>query len=168
MLSFFDLILSLIIFGFCWFGFWYGLIYSIGTIFGIIIGAFSAGHYYIQVASMFSDEPSNFAKVVVFILIFGIVNKFIGFAFWIIDKIFNILSIIPFLKTINRLAGGVLGIFEGVLTLGVFIFIYAKHPFSTIINEQLNISIISPWLLKVTSILHPLWPDVLERLKSLI
>jgi uncharacterized membrane protein required for colicin V production len=168
MISFFDLIISLIIFGFFWFGFWYGLIYSVGTIFGMMAGAFGASHYYLQVAGMFSSEPSNFLKVIVFILLFGVINKIIGLAFWIIDKIFNLLSIIPFLKTINRLAGGALGLLEGVLTLGLMIYIYSKYPFSDWINAQLPISYIAPKLLVVMEVLKPFFPDALEKLKTFI
>jgi uncharacterized membrane protein required for colicin V production len=168
MISLFDLILALIIFGFFWFGFWYGLIYSVGAVLGIAAGAFAAGHYYMAVASYLSDDPSNFLKVIVFILIFGIVNKLVGLLFWLIDKIFHILTIIPFLKTINRLAGGILGLIEGSLTLGVAIYIYTKHPFSDWITEQLTHSVIAPWLLKVVAILKPFWPEILKQLKNLI
>lgn len=168
MLLFFDLILVLILFGFFWFGFWYGLIYSVGTIFGIVAGAFAAGHYYLNVCGLISNSPSNFLKVIVFILIFVIVNKIVGLLFWIIDKIFHLLSIIPFLKTINRLAGGALGIIEGALTLGIVIYIYTKHPFNAWLTYQIGRSIVAPRLLKIVAILQPLWPEILTRLKSLI
>lgn len=168
MLLFFDLILILILFGFFWFGFWYGLIYSVGTIFGIIAGAFAAGHYYLSTAKFFSDNPSNFLKVIVFISIFILINKIIGLLFWMVDKIFHVLTFIPFLKTINRLAGGIFGLIEGGITLGIVIYIYTKYPFSTSLNYQLVNSIIAPWLLKIVAILQPFWPEILTRLKSFV
>lgn len=168
MLLFFDLILILILFGFFWFGFWYGLIYSVGTIFGIIVGAFVAGNYYLNVAGFLSSNPSNLLKVIVFILLFIIINKVVGLLFWTVDKVFHVLTIIPFLKTINRLAGGIFGLIEGVLTLGMVVYIYTKHPFSMWLNYQLGRSIVAPWLLKIVAILQPLWPEILTQLKSLI
>jgi uncharacterized membrane protein required for colicin V production len=168
MLLFFDLILILILFGFFWFGFWYGLIYSVGTIFGIMAGAFAAGNYYLTVAGNLSENPSNFSKVIVFIFIFVIVNKIIGLLFWLVDKIFHVLTFIPFLKTINRLLGGFFGLIEGALTLGIIVYIYTKYPFSAWLNYQLVRSVIAPWLLRIIVILQPFWPEVLTQLKSLI
>lgn len=168
MLLFFDLILILILFGFLWFGFWYGLIYSLGTIFGIIAGVYVAGNYYLNAAGMISNSPSNLLKVLIFIILFILINKIIGLLFWFIDKAFHVLAIIPFLKTINRLAGAIFGFIEGVLTLGIVIYIYTKHPFNAWLNYQLGSSIVAPWLLKIVTILQPLWPEILMQLRILI
>lgn len=168
MISLFDLILILIIFGFVWFGFWYGLIYSLGSIVGVIVGALGAGKYYLVAAGLVSDHPGNFLKVVAFILLFGLINKLIGVLFWLIDKIFNILSIIPFLKTINRLAGATLGLLEGILALGLVLYIYTKYPFSEWINSGLALSQVSPKLLSVTAILKPFLPEALKMIKGVI
>jgi uncharacterized membrane protein required for colicin V production len=62
------------------------------------------------------------ASVVIFILIFLISSRLVGFLFHVLEKTFHLLSFVPFLKSINRLVGGLFGFFEGVILIGAIIF----------------------------------------------
>ncbi len=45
-MALFDLILIIILGGFVLFGLWFGFIHTLGSLLGIVVGAFVAGHYY--------------------------------------------------------------------------------------------------------------------------
>ncbi len=171
-MSIFDTILLILLFGFIFYGLFFGLIRMIGVFVGVFVGAFIVGHYYLVVADWL--EPfffgyNNLGKVLVFILLFGIVNKIVVLLFVILDKFFNVLSIIPFLKTINRLAGAILGFFVGSLSLGLILYIISKYALLTNwFGQWLTNSQMAPFLLKYVNILMPLLPEALKMLQSII
>jgi len=168
----FDIILLIILAGFIFYGLFFGLIRTLGSLLGIAVGAWAASHYYLAVFDWASNlflGFNNLGKVVVFILLFTIINRLVGFLFSLLDRAFDIISIIPFLKTINRLAGAILGFVEGALVLGLILYVAARY---TIITDWfggiLASSEIAPFLLKFVNILLPLLPEMLKKLQSLI
>lgn len=170
-MTIFDLILILIIGFFVLNGLWFGLIQAIGSLVGVLIGAWAAGQYYIPVADWLSQYVSwgdQGVKVFAFIIIFIIVNRLVGFIFWIIGKIFKILTIIPFLNSINRLLGGLLGFFEGILVVGLLLYVASRYSFSVTLDDAMAASEVASWIIKSTALLLPLLPEALKLLKSVI
>ncbi|MDD5043360.1 MAG: CvpA family protein [Patescibacteria group bacterium] len=165
----FDLVLLIILGGFILFGLWFGLIHTLGALVGVIAGSWVATHYYEVVANQLGwlVGSSNWAKIIIFIMIFIIVTRLVGLAFYLLEKVFNIISIIPFLKTINRLAGGIFGALEGMLVLGTILYVASKYNLG-VLTEQMARSEIAPYLLLVTTILWPLFPELLKKIKSVI
>lgn len=164
-----DFILIIILFFFTFSGFWFGLIHSLGALVGTIAGVLIAGHYFENGASLISTIFAgniNLAKIIVFLLIFIIVNRLVGLVFWIINKLFNVIAVIPFLKTINRLAGAVLGFLEGSLVLGVVLIMIGKFPFANFIIPAVENSQVSKYLLTVGKVLVPLLPELVKHAKS--
>lgn len=170
-MSIFDIILLIILLGFIWFGFWFGLIYSIGSLLGIIIGIYIAGAWYNQLAywTLFIFQNNlNLARIVCFIIIFIIVNRLVGFSFYLINKIFKVISLLPFLKTINRLGGAIIGFFEGTLVLGLILYLVTLYPFWANLNQAISGSRIAHYLIVMARILSPLLPKLLKRLKDIV
>jgi len=171
-MSIFDVVLLIILAGFVFFGLFFGLVRTLGALIGVVAGAFVAGHFYLQVFSW--AEPmafglNNLGKVVVFIILFSIANRLTGFIFSLIDRAFDIISIIPFLKTINRLAGAVLGLLLGGLVLGLVLYVAARYAIiGNFFGDWLINSQIAPPLIKFASVLTPLLPEILKKLQSLI
>jgi membrane protein required for colicin V production len=167
----FDLILLLILGGFVLYGLWFGLINTLGVLVGTIAGAFLAARWYDPVSSwagfLFGGH-TNLAKVVCFLILFIIINRLVGLVFWLIDKIFSFFKIIPFLSTINRLLGAVFGFLEGVLVLGLTLFVAERYPLGDWFINSLADSKVAHYLIAVGKILMPLLPEVLRQLKSLI
>lgn len=64
-------------------------------------------------AKVFFGGRESLGKVLSFIIVFIVVTMLIDWIFVILEKIFNLISIIPFTKTINRLLGGALGFWRG-------------------------------------------------------
>ena len=171
-MSIFDVVLIIILSGFIFYGLFFGLIRTLGTFAGLIVGAFLASRFYLPV-STWADGLffgyNNLGKVLVFIILFSLVNRLVCFGFYLLDKAFHIISIIPFLKTFNRLGGAVLGFLTGSLTLGLIIFVASRYSIiESLFGRWLVDSQVSPFLLKTANLLLPLLPEMLKKLQSLI
>src|SRR3989344_1762067 len=170
-LTIFDLILILILFLFIAFGFALGLIQTIGALVGVVLGAWFAGLYYEPVGAWLAPyllNHENTARVIAFIVIFTLINRLSGLAFHIISKIFNLISIIPFTKIINRLLGALLGFLEGTLVLGLSLYFIIRFPFSDWFAGVIAGSHVALWLIEMGNFLAPLLPAVLRAVKAAI
>jgi membrane protein required for colicin V production len=149
-----------------------GLIKVVGAFLGIIGGAFLASHLYLPfypAIQKFFGGYDNIGKVVCFIVIFIISAWVIHVLFMLLDKTYNLLAIIPFMKSINRLAGGILGLLVGAIVLGLLIYVAAKYaPAGTMIGNWLLNSKIAPTLLIIAKILMPLLSMSLKNIKSIL
>ena len=172
MISFLDTIILVVICGFLFYGLFFGLIRTIGAFFGVLIGAVIASRFYLEIYSWISDfffGRDSLGKIIVFILLFSIINRIVGFGFYLIDRTYNLLTIIPFLKTINRLGGLILGFVTGSLFVGVVLFVAVRYAFiENWLGQALVNSKFSPLLIDFSGLLMPLLPEVLNKLKSLI
>ena len=119
-----DFIIVLVIFGFAAFGFALGLVHVLGGLVGIIAGAWLGNLMYLRVGQNLAPYvlgSDRAAAAIAFLIIFLLVNRLTAVAFSLLNRVVHLLSFIPFLKSLNRIAGGLLGLFEGVLLLGVVI-----------------------------------------------
>ncbi len=172
MFSIFDVILIVLLSGFIFYGLFFGFIRVIGGIAGVIIGAILASRFFLLIYPYVQDlfmGHDNLGHIITFIFTFFIIRKIVVLFFAILDKIFNIISIIPFLTTFNRILGAIFGLFEGTLIIGIILFVSSRY---TIVEhwfgEWLVESIIAPWLIEASSILLPILPEALKVLKALI
>jgi len=149
-----DVILIVIVVGFVMLGFFMGLISAIGALVGIVLGTWVASNYFLVLANFISPYllgHEGVAKTIAFMAIFFIINRLVAIIFWLINKAFRLVSIIPFLKPINRLGGAILGLVEGVFITGLSVFIISK--FITNISwlvQSLNGSKIAHLLVYIT------------------
>lgn len=159
-----DLILILIIFVMVAYGFIMGLIEAVGSLAGLVLGAWLGSVFYQDFGNWLAPYlfgRKNLAYVVAFVIIYVFVAKLVGLIFWILNRVFKIIAIIPFLKTINRIAGAVLGLVEAVLILGVILIFLSHFPFSSWLTSQLARSQLAIWLMAIAKVLAPLLPKLL-------
>jgi uncharacterized membrane protein required for colicin V production len=171
-MSGFDIIL-LIFLAVCFLrGITTGLIKSVGAFFGIIGGAFFASHFYLPLYPLIQKVfggYDNIGKVSCFIIIFILTTWLIHILFLLLDKTYNLIAIIPFMKSINRLAGGILSLLVGAIVLGLLIYVAAKYaPTGTLVGNWLTHSVIAPWLLSIAQILMPLLSLSLKSIQSIL
>ena len=161
MFSFLDVILLLSVFGFTLFGLWFGLIHTFGALIGMVVGTAIAGQLYTLV-------PGTLPSVAAFIIISLAVSRLAGFALAFVEKIFHIISIIPFLKSINRLGGGVFGLLEGVLFVGVVLIVASRYDFGAWFTTAMTQSKVAPSLVNAAQVLLPFLPIALKQLQSFV
>ncbi|MFH1192516.1 MAG: CvpA family protein [bacterium] len=170
MLSIFDVILVVLLSSFVGLGLFFGLIHTIGALVGVILGSWIAGHYFLPISGWISNIigfSHNAINAVVFIVIFILVVRLVALVFWLLDKLFHLIAIIPFLKTINHLAGAFLGLIEGCLVLGLSLYILGKYPFTARVEASLQSSVIAPVLIRVAKILLPFIPAAIKAVKGI-
>lgn len=167
-----DVILLIFLAGFVFYGLFFGLIRTAGSLLGVIVGALLASRWYLLVFEWAQDlffGWNNSGKVLTFIILFTIINRLVCFIFAMIDRTFHLISIIPFLKTINRLAGAVLGFILGGLSLGLILYVASRYTIiDSLFGKWMVDSRVAPFLIKFVDVLKPLLPEMLKKLQSLI
>ncbi|OGL77720.1 hypothetical protein A3F28_01990 [Candidatus Uhrbacteria bacterium RIFCSPHIGHO2_12_FULL_57_11] len=169
-INFYDIIILILLGGFVLFGLWFGFIHTIGSLLGTIAGAFLAGRIYEPVALWVNGVVGgslNVERVIAFLLIFIVINRLVGFAFVIVEQIFKFISVLPFLKTIDRLLGAGLGLLEGVLVLGLTLYVSTRFPFDLAL-KLLDSSQIARTLLRASQLLIPLLPQALKVIRETV
>lgn len=165
-MSWFDLILALVLFGFIWGGFWTGLIQSIGGLVGLFLGVILAPRFAEPFAKMIAPLVNNnivVAKVAAFLLLFLLITRLVGVVFMLVNKIFNFIAIVPGLKFLNKLGGAVFGFLEGALFIGIALQYVVHLPIATGLAGMIDKSKIAAYLLSVTAWLVPLFPQVIKQ-----
>lgn len=124
-----DVILIVLVAVFAVIGFMMGLIEAIGALIGLILGVFLANAYFMPVADWLNPfllGHSGTAKTIAFVAIFILINRIFSLVFWLASRIFRFVKFIPFLSSIDKVGGLILGLVEGVLIVGVSIYAVAK------------------------------------------
>lgn len=159
-----NFILIALLVGFILFGLWFGFVHTLGALAGTLAGAFLAGIMYEPAASFFSSLfgwDHNLMRVVCFLVLFVLINRLVGLAFYMIERVFRFISIIPFVRTIDHILGMILGLFEGVLVLGLTLVVAEKFPVGALV-DMIGDSSVATWLMKTASILLPLLPNAVR------
>ncbi|MBI2483481.1 CvpA family protein [Candidatus Uhrbacteria bacterium] len=170
-MSLLDIALLTILGGFVLYGFLLGFIHALGVVVGIVIGAYVAGHLFNPIALYIATSLGwslNVLRVIVFLLLFGIVNRLVGFGFSLVHKLFQMLRFIPFLSSVNRLAGALLGLIEGIIVLGAGLYLTTKYPISPEFTAAIAQSRIAPPLIFAAYLIVPLLPALVRELRSVL
>lgn len=170
-MSFFDITLIVVIGVFGLFGFWFGFIHTLGSVLGTIFGAYLASRYYQPMADWLigvTGWSPNGSRVIMFIIAFVLINRLVGFVFWVIDRVFKIVTHLPFIRSIDRIFGGILGLAEGLITLGLIFYFIERFPLSEHIMAMVEHSRIVPLTVAIAAVLVPLLPEAMKLLKSTI
>ena len=123
-MSIFDVVLIIILAIFIFQGFLYGLIGMFGSFAGFVLGVMFAGAFYETVSGWvdaFFFGYNNIGKFLVILFLFTLVYRLVSMVFSALDRAYDILSILPFLTSINKLGGAILGFLAGTLVLGLAI-----------------------------------------------
>lgn len=169
--SYFDLVLILIIGGFGLFGLWFGFIHTLGSLVGSVLGVYLASRYYSPVADWLIHTTGwgeNFSKTIIFIIAFFIINRLVGLAFWFLDKILGFVTRLPFIHSLDKILGFVFGLLEGVIVLGISFYFISKFPFGDHLIVWMSSSVIVPHLISFASILWPFIPTAITDVQGMI
>ncbi len=164
-----DIVLLVIIALFAIKGFAAGFIKSILSIIGLLASIYIASRYYEPMAHWLVQVAGwgqNVSKVLMFVVAFILLNALVNVAFWILEKVFNIILFLPFMTTLNRLLGLLFGALEGALALGIIFYFVERFPLSTRIMDVVATSHILSSLDGLTVLLLPLLPMALRLLTS--
>ena len=171
-MSIFYIVILVLLAGFAIHGLVKGFIRLLGRLVGLIVGAFVASRFYLiffEWSKHLVNGHDNIGKVVSFIVIFVLAAKATDLLFVALEKLFDLVSFIPFTQLINRLLGGVLGLVEGGLFLGLIIFVSARYAvIGSLFGNQLVLSKVAPYLLQTVNVILPILPTALKTLQSIL
>lgn len=170
-MSFFDICLLIIVGGFGLFGLWFGLIHTLGSLIGTLVGLYLAARFYEPMANWLMNITGwsgNFSKVLMFIIAFVIITRLVGFVFWIVNKILGIFTKLPFISGLNHFLGLIFGLSEGIIIVGVSLYFIVRFPVGAKFMTALTASKVAPYIVKPVSALMPLIPDAIKFLQSTV
>jgi uncharacterized membrane protein required for colicin V production len=170
-MSLFDIVLLVVLGGFAMFGFWFGLLHTLGSLVGTVLGTYLASRWYDNMASWvthITGWEGNWTNVVMFVIAFIVINRLVGLLFWFGDRFFSVFTRLPFLASLNRLLGFILGLFEGLITLGIIFFFIDKFPVGSVFMGWVESSVVVPYTLNTAQVLLPLIPQAVKELKSAV
>lgn len=149
-----NILLIIALLGFVGAGMKDGFVHTLGRLVGSVLGFVMARSWSIVVGSFLSIFlPSGWSRFIAFILVFVLVTRLVGFVFKLADGAFRVLSIIPFLKSINNFLGGVLGVLEGIILLGGSIWIVLNFNLVPWLTNMLDDSLVANAIEKVFNLL---------------
>ncbi|OGL95660.1 hypothetical protein A2348_03530 [Candidatus Uhrbacteria bacterium RIFOXYB12_FULL_58_10] len=156
-----DVVLLVIVGLFVLFGLFFGLIHTlgslVGTILGIVVSTRLIDPAFDRLGFLFGGGGA--AKVILFIIIFLLISRIVGLLFWVVERAFGIVSIIPFAKSINRLLGAVFGFVEGVIVVGVVLFFALQYLPDDAVRAALEQSVVADFLVATMAALQVLFPE---------
>lgn len=159
-----DIVLLILLAAFIYKGAKSGFVKIIGGFAGIILGAWAAGQFYDLVGQWLIelfDLQLMTAIVIAFIGIFVGINIIISVLVNIITKVFRF---IPLATTANHLIGAALGFLEGMLLIGLVIWVINLFPFQSSFAEQLKESRVANYFEYSTKLVQPLLPKGLREI----
>jgi len=169
-MNWFDLALTLILAGFVFYGLFFGLIKTVGSLAGVVGGVWGASRLYLLLfgwAQSLAFGHDDWGRVVSFVICFTILNRLICLVFALLDRTFKLITIIPFLKTINRLGGALFGLLEGGIVVGLVLFLAARYlPAAGPWQGWLKASQLAPFFWQFTGVLEPLLPEIVKQVKG--
>jgi len=137
-----------------------GLIKSILSLVGVIVGVVLAGNYYLLLAEMLSFIPhEGAAKIAAFAIILVLVMVVFGIIAQLLTKLVSALL----LGWVNRLGGAIAGVLLGALFCGAFLAIWAKFMG---MSGAIADSEIAPILLNYFPIVLSLLPSEFDPVRS--
>ena len=164
-MSLLDLAILLSVFSYVWGGLWTGLIQSIGGLVGLFLGGIIASRLYDNFGTLVKPVFNGneiIASIFAFVLIFLIVTRLVGVAFFLVNKIFNFFAVVPGLKMLNRLGGALFGFLEGGLFIGMTLQFISRLPISDKFAQAIADSQFATYFLGLTAWLIPLFPKILK------
>ncbi len=148
-----------------------GLFKVVGSLIGLAVGAWIASHYYVFGFDWLTQHFSEswlVNKITIFVILFFVASNLTAWVFSLLGGILEAITIIPLMKTVNRLLGGILNLAEAALSWSLILFFLSRYlPTSTELGQQLSQSIIAPYLMTIGKILWPLLPMVLKQMQAL-
>lgn len=165
-----DGILMAVLAGFALYGFYFGLIHTLGGLAGAVISLFIAAKLYLPLAAspfaLVFGGNTNLGKIISFAIIYIVLARVIGLLVWVADKAFAFIKIVPFLSLANRITGLIFGMIEGALLLAGILYISGKYPIAESFGVALAQSKLASGLNFFIRIVEPLLPTWLAQLHS--
>lgn len=164
-MGFIDIILIVIVGAFVFFGLFFGLVHTLGSLIGTIFGIIFASRLVDPAFETFGFlfGGGTFSRILIFVIIFFLVTRLVGFIFWIAGKALGVLAWIPFARSFDRLLGGLFGFIEGIVVVGVVLFYAMQILPDDSLRTLLEQSVVADFLIATMSALQVFFPEAARQ-----
>ncbi|MEK7583785.1 MAG: CvpA family protein [Patescibacteria group bacterium] len=159
-----DYVLLLVLAYFVIQGLRHGFLATIGSLVGLALGAWAAGAFYATVAQWLIelfDLSIMVSIVAAFIGIFVGINILMSL---LINFVTHIFKYVPLATFANRLLGAALGFLQGMLLVGLILWVINLFPFQSSFAENVEKSRVAELFQTSTRIVQPLLPTSLRAI----
>lgn len=170
----FDIVILVLIALATAYGFFKGLIKSVGYVVSIALGIIVANYYYVVIFKKTGEFLHNYygyeraGQIIIYFLIFSIVSRLIYMGFILVERLLNAVSILPGMKLLNRLLGGILGLFIVVFAISIIFHYVNSLPLVGVqITAMAKKSQTMPYITKIGTQFSPLIPDIFAKAKQI-
>ena len=160
-----DLLILLFALAYVSMGYRNGFVKTLGGFLGTFVSAYLAGHTFQYVAgflSFLAPNNQNVVSLLVFIVMFVMINKVVSFVFGLLESILGVLTHLPFIHSFNKMGGAILGLLEGAFSISMFLYIAMQFPIGETATTWLLNSEVAKSFLVVAKVLVPLLPESLQ------
>lgn len=142
-----DVVLVLLLIGFVGAGFRDGFIRAFGRLAGVVLGWMAANWWSGTIGVWLGVAmPTTWARTIAFLLVFLVASKVIAYVIRVLDGMYHVLSVVPFLKSINSALGGFLGFFEGLVMIGAGMYVIMVFRIEPHLVGWLSQSGVASWI----------------------
>ncbi|MDP3970599.1 MAG: CvpA family protein [bacterium] len=142
-----------------------GFIYHLGTFVGLILGSYIAGQNYQMLVDNFGENPwGPFVLFTVIIIVIGIIA---GIFSLVLDKIFKFVSWLPFLKSVNKILGGLVAVITSIFLLGILMFFLSRVEISHMLTQTIAESSFAMILVLIGQVMSFILPESISELSKI-
>ena len=124
-----------------------GFIHTLGRLIGAIAGFMLAQSWSSWLSSLLAAfMPIGWARIIAFTIIFGLIIRLSGWVLTVVDNIFKFLTVLPFLKSVDRLLGALVGFAEAIIVLGGIIYLATTFKPVASLYALLSASGVAKWI----------------------
>jgi len=170
---FIDYILLAILAYSTFWGFKKGIISAVGGMVGMVGAVILASRHFETVAQKVApvigfENSMNLARMMSFVVLLLAINYGVSVVVGLAEKAYETFAVLPFMKFGNRLLGGMLGLIQSSVMVGLVLYFAARFPFGAVVESFFAGSKVAPIVLKIAGIVQPLLPDAIKQVESLI
>jgi membrane protein required for colicin V production len=169
-MSLLDVVVLIILAVFFFKGFQLGLVRAIGMLVGLVVGLWVAGNYYAAAGQWLVGWglPEAFASAAGYIVMFIVATWGVSILVWMADRVFKFLAFVPGMKLVNSVLGGVLFLIEGIIIVGVALYVIGQFsPEGSNTKQALDNARVAPMVKAAAWVASPLIPTSIEQFKNL-
>lgn len=142
-MSFIDIIIIVALLLFVANGLKDGFIHTFGNLIGMLIGLVASAFAIAWLQQNFDIFANQWVALLIYLSLSLLISRIFGWLVSLVDEAYNVLSVIPFLKPINKVLGAAAGFIEALIVLGAFSVIIQLF----IVEGKLHEAIASSWIL---------------------
>jgi len=170
-MSWLDLAFLVVLLIFVAQGWFVGFFHILTSLLATALGVFLGGQFYEAVSDRWGSllnlgRPGSL--LLSFVAIYLVTTKLFSILVWGATHSLNVHPGAWLTRAFNRGLGALLALAEGVIVLGLIVYLLQRLPFAQIYQQSLASSILAPILLSAVSWLIPLLPSVLRKVQEIV